>query len=407
MVLSAQRYSLNSRSRLAILLAALLFANALCGVVRAQQSDRTASFDELLSKMSSGSGNACNGKGDDFSRLEYYLFEKADQGVLENLNRTGPPDDLTNSPASGSKDRAIEILTALERSSAEINKEWEEGNRFHFEVLDIPPILLVRMTYRNRATFTVFGIPQFSDGQKPNTGWRAIYAADDGRFEPRSGYDWLDLFPLQRGPSKRARFLAKFGSAGCGSGVGVSYYAYEWNPENFGDLAEIIKLEGAVSQEDPVDKAHPSKKDLSSSFPPIGKLETNGPVIKLPYCWFSQIDTWDNPSLCAVDSYDISRDRVRFLGRVNSRPDLVPIAKTIEYGEAHDYPAVRAYCDTPEVAEKIVRNVPPFVFAGAALKVTRITPLKERVEIGDDQVFQFDIEKHGAGWWSVFAAPTE
>jgi len=141
-------------------------------------------------------------------------------------------------------------------------------------------------------------------------------------------------------------------------------------------------------------------------IPPIGKLATNGPVIKLP-CWFSQIYPRDNPSLCAVDSYNISRDRVRFLGRVNNRPDLVPIAKTIEYGEAHDYPAVRAYCDTPEVAEKIVRNVPPFVFAGAALKVTRITPLKERVEIGDDQVFQFDIEKHGAGWWSVFAAPTE
>jgi hypothetical protein len=400
---------MNWKSRLIILLSVPLFISCSYPRVQAQQtSDRVASFDELLKKMSTGPGNACNGKGDDFSRLEYYLFEKADQGVLENLNRTGPPDDLTNSSTSDSKDRAIQILTELERSSAEFNKEWEEGNRFHFEVLDIPPTLVVKMTYRNRATFTVFGIPQLSDDQKPNTRWRAIYAADDGRFEPRSGYDWLDLFSLQRGPSKKARFLAKFGAAGCGSGVGVSYYAYEWSPENFGDLAEIIKLEGAVSQEDPLDNAHPSQNDLSSSFHPIGKLATNGPIISLPYCWFSQIDTWDNPSLCAVDSYDISRDRVRFLDRVNNRPDLVPIAKAIEYGQAHDYRAVRAYCNTPEVAEKIARNVPPFVFAGAGLKVTRITPLKERVEIGDDKVFQFDIEKRGADWLVLsFRSPTE
>lgn len=60
------------------------------------------------------------------------------------------------------------------------------------------------------------------------------------------------------------------------------------------------------------------------------------------------------------------------------------------------------------MAEKIVQNVPPFVFAGAGLKVTRITPLKERVEIGDDKVFLFDVEKHGAGWLVVsFQSPTE
>ncbi len=389
---------MKSRLQLTILVLAFLVATGPWSLIHAQQpSDRTASFDDLLTKMSSPPGNACNGKGDDFSRLEYYLFEQADQAVLRGLNEA-KPGDSANASASEQKERAIKALSQLEHSSAEINKEWQEENRFHFEVLDVPPAFVVKMTFRNRATFTVFGIPQFSDDQKPNTAWRAIYAADDGRFEPRSGYDWVDLFSLQRGPSKRARFLAKFGGAGCGSGVGMSYYAYEWDPKNFGDLTEFIKLEGAASQEEPVDKGRPSKKDLSSFFPPIGKLETTGTLITLPYCRFSQIDTWDNPSLCFVDSYDISRDHARFIRRVTNRPDLVPIAKAIEYAQAHDYPALLAYCASPEVALRILGNVPPHVYAGPGLKVSRIDGLKERVEIGDDDVFQFDVEKRAGRW---------
>lgn len=394
-------FTSGSWPRLSILIAMFLWAASSPLPVRAQQSpDRRASFEELLRKMSSASGNACNGKGDDFSRLEYYLFEQADQTVLRDL-KEAESGDSARSPASGQKDRAIKALIKLEHSSAEINKDWAEENRFHFEVLDIPPTLVVKMTYRNRATFTVFGVPQLSDDRKPNTAWKPIYATDEGRFEPRSGYDSVDLFPLWRSDSKKARFLTKFGAAGCGSGIGVSYYAYEWNPENFGDLTEFIKLEGAVSQEEPVDKSQVSKKDLSSFFPPIGELRTNGVLITLPYCWFSPIDTWDNPSLCAVDSYDISRDRVRFVRRRTNRPDLVPIAKAIEYGQAHDYPALLAYCASPEVALKILGNVPPHVYAGPGLKVSRIDGVKQKVEIGDDNVFQFDVEKRGSRWLVV------
>ncbi|MHB8502380.1 MAG: hypothetical protein ACYDCG_17405 [Candidatus Acidiferrales bacterium] len=389
---------MNHRLQLTTFVVGFLLAAGFWGLTQAQQpSDRTASFDELLTKMSSVPGNACNGRGDDFSRLEYYLFQQADKAVLQDLNETASGDS-PNSAASGQKDQAIKALTSLERSSAEINKEWQEENRFHFEVLDISPVLIVKMTFRNRATFTVFGIPQFSDDQKTNTAWRAIYAADDGRFQPRSGYDWVDLFPLRRGPSNGARFLAKFGDAGCGSGVAVSYYAYEWNPENFGNLAEFIKVEGAGSQEDPIDKTHPSKKDLSSSFPPIGKLQTTGSFITLPYCWFSQIDTWDNPSLCAVDSYDISQDHVHFIRRVTNRPDLLPVARAMEYGQAHDYPALLAYCASPEVARKILREVPPHVYAGPGLKISRISREKEKVEIGDDDVFDFEVERRGDRW---------
>jgi hypothetical protein len=394
-------FTVGFRARLSMSIAIFLWASGSPGPVRAQEpSDRTANFEELLTKMSSAPGNACNGKGEDFSRLEYYLFERADEAVEQGLNGAESAPSA-NGRAIGYRDRAIRALTALEHASAEINKEWDEENRFHFEVLDIPPALVVKMTYRNRATFTVFGIPYLSDDDKPNTAWRAIGAADDGRFEPRAGYDWVDLFPLWRGASNRARFLANFGDAGCGSGVGVFYYAYEWNPEDFGNLTEFIKLEGAASQEEPTDESDPGKEDLSSSFASIGKLQTTGTVITLPYCWFSQIDTWDNPSLCAVNSYDISQDQVRFLSQAINRPDLVPIAKAIEYGQAHDYPALLAYCASPEVALEILRNVPPFVYAGAALRVSQLDAVKETVEMGDDDVFHFEVEKREDRWLVV------
>src|SRR5262249_1241871 len=364
-----------------------------------QTSDRTASFDELVKKMSTEPGDACNGKGGDISRLEYYLFERSDEAVLKSLNETGGSGSPTGPVGSDAKSLAVRALLTLEQASAEINRDWGEEKRFHFEVLEIPPALIVKMTFRNRATFSFFGIPDISENQRSNKSLRAISVEDNGRFDPRSGYDSVELFPLQRSASNRTRFLAHFVDAGCGSGVGKSYYAYEWDPEDSGRLTEVIKLEGGASHENPVDGRHPAKKDLSSFFPPVGKLQTTGATIRLPFCSFTQIDTWDNPSLCFVDTYDISRDRARFVKRVTNRPDLVPIAKAIEYAQARDYPSLLAYCSSPKVAQKILRNVPPFVFAGTGLKVSPIRAGDERVEIGEeDEVLQFEVKKQAGRW---------
>jgi len=220
---------------------------------------------------------------------------------------------------------------------------------------------------------------------------------DDHLAKPEGGYDWLDLFPLARGPSQKARFLAKFGSAGCGSGVGVGYYAYGWDPQS-GILDEFVKLEGAQSQFDAADKLQGSAE---GSFPPIGKLQTEGPIITLPFCQFSAVDTWDNPSLCAVYSYDISGDRPKFIGSVWNRPDLLPIAKAIEHAAAHDYPAVLAYCGSPDVASRIVREMPPSVLGVAGFEIKRISEVLKRVELGDGPTFLFDVEKQGDRWLVV------
>lgn len=196
----------------------------------------------------------------------------------------------------------------------------------------------------------------------------------------------LDLYPLHRGPSENARFLARFGLSGCAGSTGVVYEAREWDPKGFGDLKQIIKQAGAFGLDDNV-----------SGFPQIGELRTEGLAITLPYCWFSPIDTWDNPSLCAVDTYDLSGDDVRFRSHAYNRPDLLPIAKALAYAEQRDFPAVLGYCASSQVARKLVRNVPPFVFA-EELRVSRIGKGKEHVELGYEPTYGFDVEQSVDGW---------
>jgi hypothetical protein len=366
------------RPRLPILAVTLLLALG----ARAQQPPEPT-LEDILKALSAAPGDACDfpdkdREGTPFSDLEYQLFQQADKAVAQGLNE---------------KSNASSTLEKLERLSAEINKKWSDERQFHFQVIDVTPAVLVKMTYRNRATFSFYA-------KTPTDSWRTIAASHDHRTTPTGGYESLDLFALAHGPAHHPRFLARFSDAGCGSGVAVAYYAYEWNPQLAGDLDEFIKLEGAASQLDAIGPSVYSPADQEHSFLPVGELKTQGSLITLPYCWFSAIDTWNNPSLCAVNSYDISGDRVRFAGSIYNRPDLLPIAKAIEFAQAHDYPAVLAYCGSQAVARKLIRDIPPFVFSTPRLDIKRIGPLKKTVELGD-QALQFDVEKRGDRWLVV------
>jgi hypothetical protein len=365
-----------------------------------EPSQPQPTFEDLLRRLSSVPADACEYPGADFSDLELHLFEQADKAVAQRLNeRSESPGPIAAS--AGPRVRALEALQNLERISGKIHSNWPEEKRFHFQVLDIPPALLVKMTYRNRATFSFFAVPERDAYNKPANQWQATGALDDHRSRPAGGYDSLDLFILRKGPAGNPRFMAKFIGAGCGSGVSVAYYAYDWSPREMAGPNEFIRLQGAVSRFGPDGRRKPSEKDKEYWFEPIGQLRTQGALITLPYCWFSAIDTWDNPSLCAVNSYDISADRARFIRSVSNRPDLLPIAKAIEYAQARDYPAVLAYCGSPHAARRMVRDIPPFVSGAEDLKIQRIGALKKSVEIGDREAFHFEVEKHGDRWLVV------
>jgi hypothetical protein len=376
---------------------AVLALYALGSAAAGQSAQTPASLAELLNKLSSAPADACEFPQTDFSQLEFRLFQQADNAVEQVLNATSGPGSSGASPRTV----AIGALQKLERLSADANRVWPDDKRFHFDVLDLPPAVLVKMTFRNRATFSFFANFRNPDEQNPVIRWHFVGALDDHSVRPGDGYDTLDLYPLTEGPSRNPRFLAVFGQAGCGSGLGVSYYAYEWNAGSAGRLEELIKLEGAVSQFDAAEARENPPKDPEDAFFPVGKLETRTALISLPYCWLSAVDTWDNPSLCAVNSYDLSGRRVRFTGTIVNRPDLLPVAKAIESAEARDYPAVLAYCASADVAQRMVRDVPPFLSAVVGLKIVRISPTRKRIEFYAEPAVRFEVEKRGDRWLVV------
>ena len=354
-----------------------------CFCAQAGQSYSPPDFRQPLQKLADFSPDPCGppyAKNEDSADVESVLFHQAADAVAEQLNAT-PAN--TGSP----RDRAAKALKELEQISAEVNTAWPDKNRFHFQILDLPPALVVKITIRTHGRYIVFGIPE-EDSGKPNRVWRRV-GSDDEFDKHVVPWSQLDLYPLRRGLSGKARFLAKFVGGGCAGSMGVAYDAREWSPKGIGDFEQIIKLEGAFGPGD------------EPEFKQIGELRTKGSLITLPYCLFSPIDTWDNPSLCAIDTYDLSGDDVKFRSRTYNRPDLLPIAKAIEYAEKRDYPAVLGYCASSQVAHRLVRDVPPFIFA-EDLRVTRAGDGKERVELGFGPTYRFDVEKR-AGRWLVVA----
>jgi hypothetical protein len=347
-----------------------------------ERSQREAEFQQSLTKLAAYSPDFCgppdgpeeNGHTAD---LENRLFNQAEALVAEGLNAA----------ASGSpQERATGALSKLEKMSAETNAAWPEENRFHFEVLDLAPAVLVKMSVRTHESFFVFGIPTADTGSRRGA-WLSVGSAD-----PSVAHDvpqlHLQLFLLHRGPSGNPRFLAAFELLGCAGSYGVAYYAHEWAPAQLytGLLSLLIRQTGSFGLES------------EAGFPPAGKLRTEGAAITLPYCWFSAIDTWDNPKLCAADTYDIGGDRVRFVSRIYNRPDLVPVAKAIEYAENKDLGAVLGYCTSEHVAKQLIRAIPPDAGFADELRVTPAGTGKEHVELGVGPAYRFDVEKHGDRW---------
>jgi hypothetical protein len=378
---------MNRRTGLLLVSAILFFASADFSLgqqnATVQKSNSVDDVRILLQKISGFSPDPCGppyGVFQNSSDIESLIFRKATDSVTEALNATladpkSPPE------------RAEKSLMALRKLSAEINASWPEENRFQFKILDIAPALVVKLSIRTREGFFVFGVPA-EDSGKPNCNWRIVGSDDESDGDPIPSTS-LELYPLRRGASGNARFLAKFIPSGCAGSVGVYYDAREWAPGGLGSFDQIIKLKGAFGLDDKV-----------PGFPEIGELHTQGALITLPYCWFSAIDTWDNPSLCAVDTYDVSGDSVKFQKRTYNRPDLLPIAKALEYAAQRDFPAVLAYCATAQVARSLVREIPPSVLADE-LHVTRTGNGRERVEFGSESEYRFDVAKSNGRWLIV------
>jgi hypothetical protein len=305
---------------------------------------------------------------------EQLVFENAADNLSADLSEL--PSD--KSPLS----RARESLGKMETLSNEINQSWPAESRFKWLVFDLHPLLVIKMSIRGYANYSAYGLPQQDYSNNPNTKWKRVISTSEFERQdvPRTR---LEIHPLFRGPNHNARFLAEFTYEGCAGSYGVGYDAEEWNPSNAGSLYSVIELKGAFGLIDDKDP-----------FAPIGELRTEGKRITMPYCWFSAVDFWDNPSMCALDTYDLAANDVRFVSRQFNRPDLLPISKAIEYAEQRDYFAVLAYCESPDIARRLTNEMPVHVFA-ERLGVKRFGQNRERVELSN---YRFIVEKRVGRW---------
>ncbi len=336
------------------------------------------SFQKMLEGFAGRAPDSCSPLESDNpngSTRETEVFEKAASLVVDGLNRP--------TAASTPRQRAEATLGSLERDGAAIDAQWPEESRLHFSILDLSPILVVKLTFREHASVAVFGLePKGKDGKWQQIGWDAIA---DEHPSPSSS---VDLYPLRRGPAGEARFLAVYGYSGCAGSSGQLYEARQWRGKD-GILDRILHLTGAAGAAPP-----------PNMFVPIGTLRTKSARVTLPYCWFSPFDTGDNPNLCAVDTYDLSGDEIAFRSRVYNRPDIAVVDKAVEYAGKRDYQAVRGYCVSDAVASRLVRQ-PPSLLGDGRLPVVRKTgPKTERILVRASSTVSFDLVLR-SGEWSI------
>jgi hypothetical protein len=378
------------------LLTLVVFFQCVCLTGRGQSGTTPVQTPEpdwgqLLEVLAPTAADPCTALAEEKENTENAesgLFQRAAAEVASALN----------SDAAGPlspQESVAKALEKLQQTSATANAAWMNENRFHFEILDLQPMLAVKMTIRTQAAYLVFGIPHNFEG-KGNRLWKLI-GEDSLRFDHPAPRTLLELYPLKRGPSGHPRFLAKFDYFGCAGSLGVEYEIREWDTSDE-SLSELLKQSGSFGMDQAADGHGPTEKD---PFAAVGRLNSNGARITLPYCTFTAIDTWDNPSLCAADTYDLSGDDIQFVEQRTNRPELVPVAKAIEYAEKHDYPAVLAYCGSEQVARKIVRELPHGRGFDAGIEVLQLSAGRKRVRSGYSNEPGFAVEKRGDRWLVV------
>jgi hypothetical protein len=358
-------------------------------VTRAQQPNSAnplQKFQQDLTALAPASADDCgwdephhSGFTGDTARLEDSLMEDADAAIVQALN----------APSAVAKDAVAHTLAALQATSDRVNDTWPANRRFHADLLAIDPAFVVTYHVRSRSTWSVFAVADeaLESGKGANTKWAQV-GEDEFRWQEHNSGEEMAVYPLDRGPSKRARFLAKSSHVSCGDGItSIAWDAYEWDPASMGRLTAIIDVQGAGNRGD-----YPQ-------YAPIGKLQTRGPRITLPSCWWSALDMTPDAILCSVDTYDISHDQVRFIGRQTNRPDLETVAKVVKFAQDRDERALLAYTASPAVARKLVEQMPAGLVAN--LNGDPYPPLHgitQTIDLTNDSVLRFVLEKRNERW---------
>ncbi|MGI4830819.1 MAG: hypothetical protein ACRYFU_21900 [Janthinobacterium lividum] len=319
---------------------------------------------------------------------EESVFIAAAAAVIARLN--------DGSDSNSLQARAQAALEQIENTSAGVNAAWPIDARFHFSLTPLAPALLVTMSFRTQGRFFLFGVPTKVEG-KPNELWREV-GSDDYVYTRPTPHSIVHIYSLQQGPKRLPRFLAAMDEFGCAGSTGIVYEVLSWNLGTFG-LSKSIEQDGAFGLDQAADGRKPSRKD---PFHPVGQLSTKGSRLTLPYCWFSALDWWDNPSLCAVDEYRIVGEDIVFRSRRYNHPELVPIARAYEYARAHELPAMLGYFRSLKIARRFLLS-PPVLEIASDPQIRWLAPGRARITL--ETSAQFEVQQRHGRWIIVAFRP--
>jgi len=340
------------------------------GLLTAQ--DKTPAFGDLYSKLRTYPSDPCDGSWDaESGKLEEQLLLATDERIRSALNT-----DLTY---DGAPQRARAVLTELASRIGRPGVSTGKAALFESDVLALEPMVVVKLRVRTHDAFVAYALTE-ETWPKKHTEWHAVASS---LYDDPVPWTQIEVRPLKAGPAAHTRFLAVIHFGGCAGSSGIRYRGYQWDPETGVDMADsILELDGAVGM-DP----QPGSVTKKNPFPTIGTLGTSGSRITLPYCIWSGMDWWDNPSLCLVDTFDMGGDMPRFVSRRYNRPELVPIAKAIEYTKKHELPELRAFCASNEVAERLLAQGRLGGPGASDPEVTVLAPGRKRVHMEEGGTF--------------------
>jgi hypothetical protein len=316
--------------------------------------------------------------------LESKLFDEARKFITDSLNNG------SSQPMTAVK----EALKTLSLASDNIHKHWPEDHRFRYEIFDVSPIILAKTTLRSSAAAIAF----YMIDSKRKTTWSSEDVTQND-LKRNTMIQNVQVYPLSRGPSNQARFLIFSSITACGHGTEEEFTGYQMNPDTTYP-EQILHRKGS---EEAFDGDIEERESPQSKFnkKPLRKFNNSfnasGKKITLPYCWFSVVDTWANPTLCMADTYDLSMDEVRFVGRKINRPDIYAVAKAIEHAQNGELESIRGYTVTSQVAKKILNSMPSHIF-NEKTTVTHKGSNRELIRLQGYEIREFEMQRINGTW---------
>jgi len=230
-----------------------------CCWAQAELTHSAPDVQQLLTKLAGVKPDPCGPPYEVIANpadIEDHVFRQAEEIVIKALNEN-------SADRKESLQRAGQALKRLEQLSADINAPWPEENRFHFQMLDLSPALVVKMAIGTHDRFYVLGIPAESHGDQERL-WQEV-GRDEEIIGDRVPQSHLEIYPFIEALQETQDFSPGFTTA-----------AVQAASESFTTPASGIRGEAAGLNKSSSKVAPSASTTRSRDFPKLANSKLTG-----------------------------------------------------------------------------------------------------------------------------------